>query len=98
MGSSERHTEPIPKGNQRLPDLRLEEDNYGDANVEESITQDESQSREILFDREPVEENEGCDTGGHGRGTRTAQELQNCIHKQKDECDIRDVARFNNTS
>ena len=57
-----------------------------------------SQGCQVLFDGEPVKEGESSDRGGHGSGASSPNEFQNCIHKQEDKNDIRDIARLTKPS
>ena len=92
------HAKTIAESNQRLSDLRLEEHNDRNTYVKQTVAQHEFEGRKILFDGEPVEENKGGNAGSHRRGASAAQELQNCIHKQKDENDVRDITRLTDPS
>jgi hypothetical protein len=98
MLTRKRHAEAIAERNQCLPDFRLEQNDDRDTDVEESVAQHKLERREILFDGEPIEENESGDACGHGSGTSAAQEFQDCIHEQKDKDDVRDIARLNDAS
>src|SRR5690242_4224375 len=93
-----RHPKSIPKRNQRLADLRLEEDDDRDTDVQQSVAEHELQRRKILCDGKPVEKNEGDDAESHRSGARAAQEFQDRIHKQKDEEDVCDIAQLNHPS
>ena len=93
-----RHPKTIPKRNQRLANFRLEQDDYGDTDVQQPIAEYELEGREILFDGKPVEKNEGGDAEGHRSSARTPQEFQDRIHKQKDEDDVRDIAQLKHPS
>src|SRR5688500_2197163 len=93
-----RHTKTISKRNQSLTNFRLKQDDDCYTDVQQPVAEHELERREILFDGKPVEENEETDPGGHRSGARAAQEFQDRIHQQKDEDDVRDVARLNHTS
>jgi len=96
--SRERHTESVAKGDKRLPDLGLEKDNDGDSNVKQRTAQDKFKCCQALFDCYPVKEGESSDCGGHGGDASSTNEFQNCIHKQEDKNEIRDVARLSKPS
>src|SRR4029078_11164729 len=95
---SKRHAKSIAKTNQRLANLQRKQNDDRDTDVQQSIAEHKLKRREILFDGEPVKENESGDSGGHRRGASAAQALQNCIHQQKDKDDVRDVPRLNHPS
>ena len=73
MGTCERHAKPIAEGNKALPNFRLEQDDDGNADIEEAIAEDEFEGSQILFDGKPVEENDGGDSRGHRGGASTAE-------------------------
>src|SRR5678816_3418006 len=77
MVPRKRHTETIAECYQRLANLRLEQNDDRDTDVQQSVAENELERCEILFDGKPVKENDGGEAGGHGRGASTAQEFQN---------------------
>src|SRR6185503_10261737 len=93
-----RHPKTIPKRNQRLANFRLEQDNDCDPDVQQSVTENELERRKILFDGKPVEENDGGDAESHRSSAGASQKFQDCIHKQKDEDDVCDIAQLDHPS
>src|SRR5215213_8142912 len=45
-----RHAKTIPKRNQRLANFRLEQDDDGNTDIQQPVTKNELERREILFD------------------------------------------------
>src|SRR5229473_4159823 len=98
MPLREGHAKTIAKRNQCLADFRLEKHDDGDADVKQATAQHKFQGCEVFLDGEPVEEGESANGGGHRGGASPTNEFQNCIHKQEDKHDVRDVARLTKSS
>jgi hypothetical protein len=76
----------------------LEEDNDCDPDIEKGTAQKKGKRCEILSDGNPVEEGKGPDCGSHRSGASSTNEFQNCIHKQEDKREIRDIPRLTKPS
>jgi hypothetical protein len=76
----------------------LKKDNDCDSDIEEGTAQQEGKRCEVLSDRDPVKQGEGTDCGSHRSGASSTNEFQNCIHKQEDQDEIRDIPRLTKPS
>src|ERR1051325_3048189 len=98
MPLRKRHTKAIAEGYQSLTNLVLKQhdDRYTDIN--QTTAQNKFQGCEVFFNGKPVEEGKCADGGGHWLGASTANQFQNCIHKQEDKDKVRDVSRLAESS
>src|SRR4030095_10989883 len=89
----DRESQAVGKEDQRLADLGLEQYDDRKTDIEHRVPQDELERRKILFDRDPVEQREQDQTDDRRDRTRSAQQLQDDIHQDKNERDVDDVAK-----
>jgi hypothetical protein len=92
------HAKPIAKSNQCLTNLVLKKHDDGDADIKQRTTEYEFQCGQVSLGGKPVKEGENPDRGSHGSGASSTNEFQNCIHKQEDQNQVRDVSRLTKPS
>jgi hypothetical protein len=98
LAARKRHSKAVAESDERLTNLVLKEHDDGDADVEQRPTQNKCKCSQVLSYGDRVKEGKRSDRGGHGSGAGSTNEFQNCIHKQEDKNDIRDIARLTKPS